>query len=303
MGTMWLTLAFISTLFLGIYDVSKKIALRTNAVLPVLVLSTGISALFFSPILISSVFDLGWFRNTALDFPVGTYRDHLFLISKSFLAMCSWICSYYGLKNTPISIYGPINATRPVFVLIGAMLIFGERLNLIQWGGVIISIFSIYMLGVSSRKKEGIDFRHSKSIWFVLAGTIFGASSALYDRYILSFMDTIYAQGWFCFYEFILMCLAAMILWFPHRQKEEPFHWTWSIPLISVALTIADLAYFHALSIPEAMVSMVSMIRRGAVIISFLCAALIFREKNLRSKAVDLGMIFIGMLLLYLGSR
>ncbi|MBQ0006007.1 MAG: hypothetical protein KBS57_01200 [Alistipes sp.] len=51
------------------------------------------------------------------------------------------------------------------------------------------------------------------------------------------------------------------------------------------------------------MISVVSMIRRGSVVISFLCAALIFREKNLRSKAIDLGMIIIGMILLYLGSK
>lgn len=300
---MWVVFAFISTLFLGIYDVSKKLSLRSNTVLPVLVISTGISALFFSPLLISSVFGLGWFGNTALDLPTGTFRDHLFLFSKSLLVALSWICSYYGLKSTPISIYGPINATRPVFVLVGAMLIFGERLNLLQWGGVVISIVSIYMLGVSSRKKEGIDFRRNRAIWFVLAGTIFGAASALYDRYLLTFMDPVFTQGWFSLYEFLIMCLAAMFLWLPHRKEDERFRWTWSIPLISVALTIADMAYFRALSIPDAMISMVSMIRRGSVIVSFLCAALIFHEKNLRSKAVDLGMIIIGMLLLYLGSR
>lgn len=300
---MWVVFAFISTLFLGIYDVSKKIALRDNSVLPVLVISTGISALLFSPILLSSTFCLGWFANNAFDIPSGSLRDHLLLITKSFLVMCSWICSYYGLKKTPISTYGPISATRPVFVLIGAMILFSERLNILQWGGVIISIFSIYMLGVSSRKNEGIDFKHNKAIFLVLAGTILGAASALYDRYLLKFMDSIFAQGWFCFYEFILMSLATLLIWFPRRKKEESIRWSWAIPVIAIALTTADFAYFHALSMPEAMISMVSMIRRGSVIISFLCAAIIFHEKNLRSKAVDLGMIIIGMALLYLGSR
>jgi len=300
---MWLTLAFISTLFLGIYDVSKKIALKSNAVLPVLVLSTGISALLFSPIILSSSFGLDWFSGSFAQIPKGSLTDHLFIISKSLIVVTSWICSYYGLKNTPISIYGPINATRPVFVLLGAMLIFRERLNLIQWAGVAISIFSIYMLGVTSRKKEGIDFRRNRAIFLVLTGTIIGASSALYDRYLLRFMDSVFVQGWSCIYEFPMMCLAAMVIWFPHRHRGEKFRWSWSIPLISVALTTADFAYFHSLSYPDAMVSMVSMIRRGSVIISFLCAALIFREKNLRSKAVDLGMIFIGMALLYIGSR
>lgn len=294
---MWVVLAFISTLFLGIYDVSKKISLRKNSVLPVLVISTGISALIFTTIIIFPS------NGSLLNVPAGNLKDHLYIISKSLIVVTSWICSYYGLKYTPISTYGPINATRPVFVLLGAMLLFGERLNILQWCGVIISIFSIYMLGVSSRKKEGIDFRHNKAIFLVLTGTIIGASSALYDRYLLRFMDSVFVQGWSCIYEFPMMCLAAMLIWYPRRREEEPFRWSWAIPVIAIALTTADFAYFHALSYPDAMVSVVSMIRRGSVIISFLCAALIFHEKNLRSKAIDLGMIIIGMFLLYLGSR
>ena len=50
------------------------------------------------------------------------------------------------------------------------------------------------------------------------------------------------------------------------------------------------------------MVAIISMIRRFSVVISFLCAALIFHEKNLRSKALDMILILVGMLLLAIGS-
>lgn len=300
---MWVITAFISTLFLGIYDVSKKMALKKNAILPVLVISTGISALLFSPILISSTFGLNWFGDSFLSIPREDFQVHIHIIVKSFIVMLSWICGYYGLKSTPLSIYGPISATRPVFVLLGAIVIFDERLNMLQWGGVIISIFSIYLLGRSSKKTEGIDFKRNKAIFFVMAATIFGAASALYDRYILTFLNPVFSQGWFTLYEFILMCLAAAIIRFPHRKETETFHWSWAIPVIAAALSIADFAYFQALSDPKAMISMVSMIRRGSVVISFLSAAIIFHEKNIRSKSIDLGMIVIGMILLYLGSR
>ncbi|MBQ0006006.1 MAG: EamA family transporter, partial [Alistipes sp.] len=110
------------------------------------------------------------------------------------------------------------------FVLLGAIIIFDERLNLLQWGGVIISLFSIYLLGVSSRKNEGIDFKRNKAIFFVMAATIFGAASALYDRFILTFLNPVFSQGWFTLYEFLLMCMAAAIIWFPHRKETGPFH-------------------------------------------------------------------------------
>ena len=51
------------------------------------------------------------------------------------------------------------------------------------------------------------------------------------------------------------------------------------------------------------MSSIVSMVRRSSVIVSFTCGALLFHEKNLRSKALDLVFILVGMIFLYLGSR
>ena len=51
------------------------------------------------------------------------------------------------------------------------------------------------------------------------------------------------------------------------------------------------------------MVSVVSMVRRGSVIVSFMFGALLFREKNLKNKAIDLLLVLLGMLFLYLGSN
>jgi uncharacterized membrane protein len=61
--------------------------------------------------------------------------------------------------------------------------------------------------------------------------------------------------------------------------------------------------YFYALSVPGALVSIVSMIRRGSVLVSFLFGAVVFHEKNLKSKAVDLALVLLGMIFLYIGSR
>jgi len=45
------------------------------------------------------------------------------------------------------------------------------------------------------------------------------------------------------------------------------------------------------------------MIRRGSVLVSFLFGAVVFHEKNLKSKAVDLALVLLGMIFLYIGSR
>lgn len=306
---MWVILAFISACFLGLYDVAKKTSLRGNAVLPVLAASTAVSALIFLPVILSSVFDLGLFGDSILAIHRGSLQEHLWLILKAIIVLSSWICGFYGLRSTPLTIYGPINATRPVFVLLGAIFIFGERLNLLQWLGVIVSFGSLYLLSVTSKKGEGIDFRHNRGIWCVAAGTILGAVSALYDKFLMQRMDSVFVQSWFSIYNAVLMTAVMLILWLPgelRRRKTgnmpSEFRWRWSIPLISVFITIADFAYMYSLTVPGSMVSIISTIRRGSVIISFLCAALIFHEKNLKAKSIDLAIVLLGMLLLLWGS-
>ena len=52
---------------------------------------------------------------------------------KAVMVLSSWIFGYFGIKHLPITIVGPINATRPVLTLVGAMIIFGET-PLRSWG-------------------------------------------------------------------------------------------------------------------------------------------------------------------------
>ena len=299
---MWLTLAFTSAALLGLYDAAKKKALTQNAVLPVLLLNTLFSTLIFLPAILSAEFGLGWFDGTVLEAAPGTLHAHGLVILKSVIVLTSWIFGYFAMKHLPITIVGPINATRPVMVLVGAMLLFGERLNLYQWIGVILAVVSLLLLSRSSRR-EGVDFTHNRWILFIALAALTGAVSGLYDKYIMARLDAVFVQSWYNLYQFVMMAVIVAILWWPRRHHTTPFHWSWAIPLISIFLTMADFAYLYALQEPDAMISVVSMIRRGSVVVSFLCGALLFHERNLRSKAIDLAFILVGMFFLWLGSR
>ena len=182
---MWLLLAFLSAALLGFYDVFKKKSLRDNAVLPVLFLNTLFSSLIFLPFILVSAFAPSVLGGTMFDVPVVGWEVHKFIVVKSFIVLSSWIFGYFGMKHLPLTIVGPINATRPVMVLVGAMLVFGERLNLYQWIGVMLAIVSFFMLSRSG-KKEGIDFKHNKWILFIVLAAVAGAGSGLYDKYLMS---------------------------------------------------------------------------------------------------------------------
>ena len=295
---MWLALAFVSAALLGFYDTSKKASLKDNAVLPVLLLNTIFSTLIFSPFLIDSIGGYGWFSGTAAT----DLRAHLLVVLKAVIVLSSWICGYFGLKHLPLTIVGPINATRPVLVLVGAMLFFGERLNIYQWTGVLLAILSIFLMSRSSRK-EDIDFRSNRWIWSVAAATLLGAMSGLYDKFIMKSLSPMFVQSWFNLYQMIIMTLVCGLIWWPSRHRGTPFRWKWSILLISIFICLADFAYFTALSDPDSMISVVSLVRRSSVIISFACGVIIFKERNLKAKVVDLALILLGMAFIWFGTR
>lgn len=337
---MWLALAFISAVFLGFYDVSKKAAVRDNAVLPVLLLNTVFSTLIFAPALIDSAFGTGWFAGSILDTAIfnptftgervgGPLQAHLLVVAKAAIVLTSWIFGYTGMKHLPITIVGPINATRPVLVLVGAMVIFGERLNLWQWTGVALAVVSLLLLSLAG-KKEKVDFTHNKWIWCVAAAVVTGAASGLYDRFLMRQFNPVFVQGWTNFYQMLMMGAAVAVMMWAERRRSGSgvgngpavgsengpavgatggrglrtgLEWRWSILLISVFISIADFAYMTSLSRPDAMISVVSLVRRGSVVISFLCGAALFKEKNLKAKAFDLALILLGMFFIWLGSR
>ncbi|NLV52097.1 MAG: DMT family transporter [Bacteroidales bacterium] len=304
---MWLLLAFLSAFLLGFYDVFKKKSLKDNAVIPVLLLNTLFSSLIFLPFIILS--KQGMIAEDSLFFTHSYgWAEHKYILIKSCIVLASWLFAYFGLKHLPITIVGPINATRPVMVLIGALTFFSEHLNTWQWIGVIVAMIGLYLLSRSS-KKEGIDFKHNKWIIFVILANVFGAVSGLYDKFLMASpenggvgLDKLAVQSWYNIYQFFMMLTMLFLLWWPTHKKTTPFHWDWSIILISVFLSAADFAYFYALGLDGAMISIVSMVRRGSVVVSFLFGAMVFKEKNLKSKLIDLALVLLSMLFLFIGS-
>ncbi len=297
---MWLTSALLSALFLGLYDVAKKQSLKKNAVIPVLWLHTLFCSLIMLPFALLSA-QTGVLDGSIFYVPVAGWDLHRMLILKAAIVLGSWIFGYFGMKHLPITLFGPINATRPIIVLLGGLILFGERLNTYQWIGVIIAVFSFYLLSISGRK-EGISFTHNKWVFCVIMATILGAVSALFDKYLLVRYNNMFVQAWSNFYQLAMMTVILFTLWWPTRKNTTPFSWKWSIILISVFLTLADYAYFVSLAQSASMVSIVSMIRRSSVIVSFLCGALLFHEKNLKSKAIDLLLVLLGLFFLLIGS-
>ena len=281
---MWIWLAVGSAFMLGVYDVAKKYSLKRNSSLSILLLATAFSTLFLSP----------WLS-------AGPLQDHLRLMVKAVLVTVSWIAGMEGLKRLPITIASTIKASRPVFVLLFSILIFGERLNAWQWAGSIIALTALYLLSLSSRK-EGIEFVKNAGVAWMALSVVAGVASALYDKHIMGSMEPLFVQSWCNLYITILMGICVLVKWLKDKAGFQKIRWDWSILLIAVFITVADALYFFSLKDSDALLSVISMIRRSSVLVTFVGGAILFKETNIRGKAIALLVLLAGMALIVFGS-
>jgi bacterial/archaeal transporter family protein len=297
---MWLILIIFSAIFLGVYDVFKKLSLSGNAVLPVMLVSSATSLLLFLPLLIISNVAPNLLENSIFLIP-SVENKALYLIAiKTLIVQASWIFSFFALKHLPISIVSPIRSTGPMWTLLGAIVILGERLTLTQWIGVAIIVTCLYAYSLAG-KKEGIHFKNNIWVLFIFIGTMLGSLSALYDKYLIATcdIDKMAVQAWFCVFQFTVMIPTVLLFWYPKRLKTDAFEWRWTIPCIGIFLVLADFFYFFSLSQDGALISIVSIIRRSGVIVSFISGAIIFKEQNLQVKGFILTGVLIGVFVLW----
>jgi len=300
-GSMpWVIASLLSALFLGFYDLCKKHALTGNAVFPVLFLSTVTGGSIWLVLLLQQALapDLtpAWLAVEALG-----WQQHLLLFLKSAIVAGAWIFSYFGEKHLPISIASPIRATTPLWTFFGAVLVLGERPSLMEAAGIAITLLSFVGLSLAG-SKEGIHFHKNPWVWRLVAGTVIGALSGLYDKYLLGTLQLKAAtvQAWFSIYMVPVLfpfALGWKLRWWPRND----FHWRWSIPLIAIMLLVADFMYFDALRNPEALVAIVASLRRGSTLVAFAGGILLLREHNGSGKLPAVLGILTGIVLTLLG--
>ena len=299
---MWALIGIVAAVFLGIYDIFKKTSLNNNAVIPVLFISIATSSiLFYIPLIAGSRLFPEALNSLSLYVPAISAREHLLIFLKSVIVLSSWILAFFAVKNLPLSIVSPIRATAPLWTLLGALIIFSEKLNTLQWFGLIITLLFFYLFSTTG-KLEGINFRKNNWVLLILLATLLGSTSSLYDKYIVKAIDRLSVQTWSGIYQLLLMIPILVLLWYPRRKRTTPFKWRWSIPLIGVFLFITDFLYFYALSFPDVLISVLSGIRRSGVIVPFIFAALFLKEKNIKRKGFYLLGILTGVILMVTGS-
>ena len=230
----WFFPIVVSAVGLGFYDICKKHAVRDNSVMPVLFLATLSGSVLF----VACTLLFGNFAGAI----VCSLHHWLLLLGKSLIVAASWTCVYYAMRELPISIAAPIRASAPLWTFIGSLILFGEVPTVLQGIGMLLIFVGYYVFSVLG-KLEGISFRGNLGVHLILLGTLLGAVSALYDKYLLNVIriprDTV--QLWFSIDLVAVLGLAWLIRRTAFGQRHR-FVWRWTIPATGILLIAATMA-------------------------------------------------------------
>jgi drug/metabolite transporter (DMT)-like permease len=298
----WIVAALVSALCLGGYDLCTKHAVRDNAVFPVLFLANLCSATLWLGCIAIQRLHPGTLP-ALLTVPPLDSGQHLRIVVKSLIVACAWTCTYFAVKHLSVSLAAPVRATSPIYTLVGAMILLGERPTTLQIVGIVLAIASLVLLSAAG-KKEGVHFRRDQWVAWLFAGTALNSCSALYDKFLLGRLgfapSTV--QCWFVVYlALFFLPLAAGWKW--HWWTRQEFHWRWSIPLLSLSLLAADFVYFSALRNPSALISVVATLRGGSTLVAFVGGLVLFHEPANRAKFLAAAGILAGIFLTILFGR
>lgn len=296
---MWIYLGLLAALFLGLHNLCKKHAVQGNEVFPVLFGTITAGFLLLLPLFISSLYFPEYTKEIGFYITEIPWKTHGFIFIKSMIMAGSWVLAFQALKHLPITIVAPIRSAGPFFTFIGAIFIYGEQPNFMQWIGFFLIIFSV-LLYSKIGKKEGINFKRNKWIFAIIGATFLGASSGLYDKFLIQnlSLNPQTLQFWFCWYTLLILLCILSITWFPFPKKRKAFKFRWTIIGVGVLLQMADYFYFKALQDPDALIMLLSAIKRSQLLIAVIIGGLIFKEQNKRKKLIPLCGILIGVFLI-----
>ncbi len=303
---MWVVYILISAVILAFFDISRKAAIRDNAILPVLTISNFVYMVLLA-IFFALTGDLGAIVATT------TSRELLLIFIKALTIAVEWVATLYAFRTLPISTCVPVYASSPFWVILGAMAVYHESPTGKQAIGMVVILAGYIVFAMAGREKGGDkDGVFIKGILICLLGVIGGAASSVYDKWLVNpEYDTINPEKLqlvFIFFMFVLALFGTIAerivskVWAARGDvvKTIPLRMCWAIPAIGFFLVISDWFYFRAAAEPGTLISIVTLLRRLNVVITFVLGLVIFHEKNSMGKILSLLLIIAGAVLLSL---
>lgn len=288
--SIWVLLVLFYGIAKGIRDIIKKKALTQNTVMEVLFVYTFITFIFCLPE-----------AKEAFE-PIET-KFYFLIALKSFIIFLAWILSFKAIDNIPISIYGIVDLSRILFTTLFGLIVLNEAASINQILGFILVVSGLVFLKVYpsiiqriNTNKEGSRYvkEEYKTIFILmcLGSCLLNAMSACMDKVYMKHVTSSQLQFWYMLFLTIFYGLYFIITKTHINSSVWKNGWIW---LLSILFFLADKALFIANGHVDSKVTIMTLIKQSACIISILAGKFIFKEKNIGYKLICALIVLTGI--------
>lgn len=278
MGKLWILFIVIYALLKGSREGMKKAALKKSSSNEILFFYTFIGLILTLP-----------FSKDAFSLEA-KYIFYAFI--KSAVCCTAWLCSLIAIKKMSVSLYGIMDLSRMVFSTMLGVFVLGESFTLPKLVGVCLVITGLLLVNL---KKNSESSAMTLPILLVaLANCFFNAISGTMDKVLMKHMETSQLQFWFMLFMTVIYGMVLIV-----RKEKISFksiktnYW---VPLMSLSLVLGDRLLFEANANPESEVTLMTLIKQSAVVVTVLTGWLVFKEKHILYKLMCAGIVVTGII-------
>lgn len=285
----WIFLVLLYGLLKGGREIAKKKAMDTNSVMEVLVAYTVLSFVLVIP---------------QAPKAGGLEPKFYFLIAiKSFCMFLAWLCSFYSLKKLPVSLYGILSLSRVLFATLLGVVFLHETMGTFKIIGLVLVCTGLLLLKFNPitffKKDNQLIVQENNqpkipAILIILAfiSCIFNSLSGFMDKILMRDITSSQLQFWYMLFIVIYYSVYIIIKKIKISPTVLKNGWVWAL---AVMFVIGDKALFIANANPQSQVTMMTLIKQSACIVTIIGGKVIFKEKGIAYKLLCASIVILGI--------
>lgn len=281
----WIFLVLLYGLLKGGREIAKKKAMDKNSVMEVLLAYTLLSFLLVIP----QAPQAGGLE----------LRFYFLIAIKSFCMFLAWICGFYSLKKIPVSLYGILSLSRVIFATLLGAVVLHEKMTTFKLLGLVFVCTGLLLLKFNPKKNNQLETEKDNqpkiaAIFIILAfiSCIFNSISGFMDKVLMRDVTSSQLQFWYML--FIVFYYGVFVIIKKIKISTSVFKnvWVW---VLAVMFVIGDKALFIANANPNSQITIMTLIKQSACIVTILGGKFIFKEKGILYKLFCASIVILGI--------
>ena len=278
MDNIWILFIFIYAFLKGSREGIKKAALKKSSSNEILFFYTLVGFLITAP--------FSWQEAIATE-PIYIFYSFI----KAAVVCAAWIFAFLAIKKMSVSLYGIMDLSRMVFSTALGVFILGETFTLAKAIGVTLVIIGLLMVNLKKdTSSKGVTFT---VLIAALLNCFLNAISGTMDKVLMKSMESSQLQFWFMLFMTVIYGIVLLVR--KEKVSVKCLKYNYWIPVMSISLIVGDKLLFEANANPASEVTIMTIIKQSAVIVTVLTGWLVFKEKNILYKMMCASIVLTGI--------